>query len=262
VKYIKKLFALLLALLSCSAYASFDSGTFINEPSLGGFDFKYGTAMNQPKANLNSEVKLQAEFQWYGSYGAPVPLGHVVLGFTQTNATNAMVSPAGQMLFSHGAGAIVGQNGLNIELWFRDDNNQTGTYNDDDQNAALWNQNNNRCVFDVLGTFPSNYYCLASTPSATGEYITPAPNFQLRKGIRYILRIKMKPSTTYPGRTRIEAQLLEQQLYSKVLIQSAAVDFVTSAFFPKPVDMQATVARAPSDPDASIIYWKLWDNWN
>lgn len=261
-KYIKKLFTLILATLGCSAaLALTDAGQMTYNPNLWNADFKYSIAMNEAKANLNSEVALQAEFTWYGSYGAPVTGGHAVLAFTQTAATNRPLNSFGQMFYSHGAGAFVGPRGLELELWYRSDANGNG-FNDDTQNAFVWNQDNNRCVVDVAGTIPPGVYCISGTPSTTGEYITAAPSFQLKKGVKYVVRIKLKPSSVYANRTRIEAQLLEQGYFGKTLIQSGAIDFVTSDFFPTMQDLQATVARAPGAADEAILNWKLQDSWN
>lgn len=259
-KYIKKLFLALLAAIGCNAYALTDAGQLGYNPNIGNADFKYSTAMNEAKTNLNSEIALQAEFTWYGAYGAAVTGGHAVLAFTQTAATNRPLNSAGQMFFSHGAGAFVGPRGLEIELWYRSDTNGNG-FNDDPQNAFVWNQDYNRCVRDVQGTIPAGVYCIAGATSTSGEYITAAPNFQLKKGVKYVVRIKLKPSSVYANRSRIEAQLLEQGYFGKTLIQSGAIDFVTSDFFPTVQDLQATVARAPGSADEAILNWKLWDSW-
>lgn len=260
-KFIKRVLIAFFAMLGCGlAAAGLDSGTMVKYEPLGGYDFKYATALNKSKASVASEVQYQAEFQWYGTYGTAVTEGHVILAATQIAATNRPYNASMQMLYSHGAGVFLSPRGLAIELWHRADTNSNG-FNDDLQNAFYWDQDNNRCVLDVLGTIGSGVYCLGSTAGA-GEYITPAPNFQLKKGLKYIVRFKLKPSVTFPGRTRLEAELYEPGPWGRVLVQKAATDFVTSEFLPTAQDLQATVARLPGSASDTYINFKIWDYWN
>lgn len=222
-----------------------DSGTLYRVQSAAYFDCNYPPALAKPKANLSSETfKLQSRFTWYGTTGQTIATEqHAIAAFTQTVNTSALVNTTGQSIWSHGAGAYIGERGLELELWFT----QNGQ-----NNAIVWSQDNNRCAQDVMGTLPENTMCLSASPNSTG-YITAAPNFTLKRGVNYWVRIEIAPATS--GNSVLHADLVEETISGAVVVQSASVGFQNAMIFPSNVDIAATVARTPgSVAEPSITY--------
>ena len=217
-------------------------------------DFTYVQNLSKPYSALTQgqTLKLQSRFVWMGSdiHAVTVPQ-HTITAFTQRVNTTGYTNAVGDILWSHGAGAIVGEFGMGLELWFRDDANHNG-YDDDATNAYVWKQGNNGCAEDVLGTLPAGSMCLSSTNNGT-NYITSAPNFILQTGTAYWVRMKIvKTSST---RALLYAELIEENNPS-VILQSAATGFDIAKHFPlvgQP--LTASIARiAAANYQPNIMY--------
>jgi hypothetical protein len=235
------LFPLIAAACMSSALAQHAAQGSLN----GGpqFDFNYLPALSKPAESLQQGrvLKLQARLVWDGSTNAQVTTEqHAVVAFTHRGATNSLQNNAGEVLWTHGAGAIVGERGLALELWYRTDMAGNG-YDDDLANAIVWSQYNNHCAEDVLGTIPPGVMCLSATPSGS-SYITQDPNFTLRTGVAYWLRVSITPAAS--GWATLYADLIEE-MNPALPVQSAAVNFQTATFFPMAgQQFSASVARA------------------
>lgn len=252
-KNIRFLLVALVALI-----AACGGGSLYNVPSLNNFDFKYMGDFKQPYSVLNSgeTVTLYSSFVWKGNPGERlVEQQHAVLAFTQPTV-KTMENSSGDEFWTHGAGALVSESGLEIELWKRDDVSLDG-YQNDRANAVVWNQFYDRCARDVLGTIPEGVDCLSPTVDQAG-YITSAPNFVLTKGTPYVLRIQLH--TTQGSRMSIEADLytvlpgmgLER-------VQHGLVWFDKATHFPiVGRDLEATVARTPGTVGESVIEFKMF----
>lgn len=235
----KKTFAALAACFAISAHAS-EFGTLSMLPSAANFDFHYKTAA--PYSALSGAPKvLQSRFTYNGPSGAMVPQ-HVVLAYTQRVSGSSLYNGLGEPLWSHGAGAIVTERGLGLELWF---NNGT-------PNAYVWDQSNGRCLMDVQGTVPPGTLCLSDTPNPD-SYVTTAPGFTLQRNKPYDLRITYTPVS---GWVYMHAELWDGS--TGALIQQAQVGFQPSTFFPATGQgIAPSLARTPgtaSEPTVSYVF--------
>lgn len=226
-----------------------DSGTLYRVESAAYFDWNYPAALAKPKANLASEtLKLQSRFTWYGSINQVITTEqHAIVAFTQTASTSTLVNNAGQSIWSNGAGAYVGERGLELELWFT----QNGQ-----NNAIVWSQDNNRCAQDVLGTLPGNTMCISASYNAAG-YITSAPDFTLKRGVNYWVRIQISPTTT--SNSVLHADLVEETISGAVVVQSGSVGFQNAMIFPLASDLVATVARTPGSVAEPYVNYVVFD---
>lgn len=254
-----------IALATFSANAQPDSGTLNRVQSLGNFDFVYPTNLSSTYGNLinGGTLKLQARFIWGGGTPGRVITAeqHAIVAFTNKGATNSMVNGYQQMFWTHGVGAYVSERGLELETWFRDDTNGNG-FNDDTPDAYVWNQDNNRCVSDVRGQITTPMWCLgASTSDAT--YMTSAPNFQLKAGVAYWVRIQIARSAT-PGWGMLHAELVEEACgpagCTASVVQQGAVAFEIAKHFPmnwQPIE--ATLARTPGSISEPYIQYNAFN---
>jgi hypothetical protein len=221
-------------------------------------DFHYLPAMVKPANALTQgqAIKLQARFVWDGYTNVPVSVDqHAVLAYTQRGATDSQQNNAGDLLWTHGAGAILGPFGLGLELWFRADTAGNG-YNDDPPNAIVWTQQNGRCAADVRGTIPAGVMCLPASPSA-GGHLTPAPGFTLRTGVAYWLRFSITPGAQ--GWATLYADVIEE-LNPTVPVQSASVGFQIAQFFPIASQQSAaTVARTSEQAYQPTVQYIAFD---
>lgn len=259
-------FVCLLASFSAHAQMDHAHGYLYQVPTTRYFDFQYHTAMSHPTEHLQrgGTLKLQSRFIWgAGPKGRVITTPqHSVVAFTQRGATTNMVNPRNQMYWTHGAGAFVGELGLQLELWFVTDRNGNGL-DDEPLNAYTWSQQNNRCASEVLGTLQGQVMCLGSEPNGWG-YITPAPDFKLRADIPYWVRVTIAPSS--PGWATLFAELYEQDCdanyenCSTHRIQHALIGFEIARFFPISwLPMEASNGRTPGS--ASEPYVK-YDTFN
>jgi hypothetical protein len=235
------------------------SGTLVCEPSLGNFDFDYLPGMSAPVSMLQTDavLQLQARLVWGGMPGHITTAQHAVVAYTQRGATNTMINPHGQRLFTHGAGAILANNGLGLELWRRDDPAGDG-FDDDFANAVAWTQADDRQARDVATDTVIGMQ-LSSTPNAWG-FLTPAPSFSLQRGVAYWLRIKLYKDSA-ADRTTLYADLIEETLTGLVLVQSGLVIFPTSVYFPVAGQaLEATVARTPATWAEPVIQYDAFNS--
>lgn len=250
---------------TCDGAPGSACGTLYRVPNLGNFDFYYPTDLSSTYGNLmaGAVLKLQARFTWGGTPGREITADqHAIVAFTNRGATNNMVNTAGQMFWTHGVGAYVGERGLELETWFRDDPNGDG-FNDEPANAYVWSQDGDRCVSDVRGTITAPMYCLGDKPS-DAAYITSAPDFKLRAGVGYWVRVEVERSKV-PGWGLLRAQLVEEACAAAGcearVVQRAAVAFDIAKHFPMNWQpLEATVARTPGSRDEPTIKFAAFNN--
>lgn len=234
----------------------------IQDPALSNFDFHHAFAPRWYRHSLdNSDMELTAKFTWAGGVAGADVIGnqHAVLAFTQNIDPNSLQNGEGQRLWSHGVGAIVGEFGLGLELWFKPDANNNGLP-DDVNNGIVWTQLNSRFAGDVLGQLPPNVMQLQGYPHPAG-YITAAPGFKLRRQVPYWLRIRITKSASSPGWARLFATLAEERTAgTATIVQQGLVGFEPAQFFPVAgAHIDATVARTPGTPADAVISYSLWD---
>lgn len=242
--------------------SSTSHGALIRDPSTANFDFVYPLAMTRIRGELGfRDFTLQSRFCWSGPPGQEV-LGkqHAVLAFTQAGDPNNIHNPENQVFWTHGVGAIVGEFGLGLELWFRSDPAGDGIQNDPG-NAIVWTQENNRCAGYVFGTMPPGTMCLAGAPSTNG-YLTPAYNFKLKRGVFYRLRVKISCVGQAAGWATLYADLSEETANGFAVNQSAMVGFMPDSFFPSPDQpIFAALARTPGMPEDLAVHYDVSDTY-
>jgi hypothetical protein len=236
-----------------------DGGSLYNVPSLNNFDFKYMSEFAQPYSALDNgkPLILHSRFIWTGEHGEIMPEEqHAVLAFTQ-QAASGWKNNYGETLWSHGAGAFVGEQGLEMELWFREDKNGNG-FEDDAANAYVWNQREGRCARDVAGELKDGVRCLDDKSNPDG-FITSAPDFVLRKGVPYILRIELQPGNN--GRMSLTAELYTSSPMGGFdLVQRGLVWFNRADHFPVPQqNLSASVARTPGEVGESVVEFMMFN---
>lgn len=226
-------------------------GSLYSDGSPDYYDFNYQPELDEPHYALGPGVTLQARIVWDGEPGAPIETTqHVPMGFVQITDPNTVKNADGQPIWTHGAGAYVGANGLALELWSRVDRVTVGTF---------WTQDHGRCMFNTLGTAVGTDYCLESSTSERG-YLTSAPWFQLKKGVPYILTVYLHEST--PGWMVLRAKLYEARRFDEVVqVQEGMVGFEKARHFPdQGQQLRAAIARTPgSIGEPSVSYDFLGD---
>lgn len=247
------IFALLLAIAggTCSAQNSY-VGSLNGTPEL---DFAYLPSFAKPLTAVHGHaVKLQARVVWNGDTAAPINVDqHFVLAYTQSGAQNSPQNNVGELLWTHGVGAILGPFGLAIELWHRHDATGDG-FEDDASDAIVWTQHNDRCAQSVLGSIPPGTMCLSPAPGTLG-YITPA-NFVLKTGVAYWLRIVISP--TGGGWASLHADLIDESAPATP-VQRAMISFQLAAFFPLNKDVNAVVGRLAAKSHQPNIQFAAFD---
>lgn len=242
---------LLLALVSACGGGSLD-----NEPTSTYFDFEYQPVFSQPYTALQGPVELRSRFLWDGPPGQEIMASqHAVLAFTQAGDPGNIRNEKAQVFWTHGAGVFVGQRGLSLEVWFRDDPGLDGFQNDP-PNAIAWSQDHGRCGRDVRGTIVGDVMCLDATESL-GGYITPAPNFVLRKGVAYFLRVRLEPAER--GMLRLTGDLYEESGDLAVRVQKAMAVIPQSRAFPlQGQPLQASAARTPGSVSEPTVQYLMF----
>jgi hypothetical protein len=242
-----------LALLLTALLVGCGGGSLTADPDLDYYDFEYREDFSRPYASLatGEALELKARFVWAGDRGQQIDTPqHVVLAFTQAASASTAQNDEGERLWTHGAGAFVGEHGLAMELWFRDDQAQDG-FDNDAANALVWSQDNGRCMRDVLGVKPTGTYCLSDTDSPTG-YITSAPDFVLQKGVAYVLHVRITPGPD--GWKSLHAVLYQESGDTFNVVQRGFIGFPPSQFFPVAGQpLQASVARTPGSPGEPLV---------
>lgn len=233
-------------LLSVFLAACGGGGSLSGDPDLNNYDFEYREEFTRDYAALTSGevLTLRARFVWAGPRAERIEAPqHAVLAFTQSAFDGNPINDEGEVLFTHGAGALVGEGGLALELWFRDEPDPT--------NAYTWSQGNDRCMWVVLAAAPSGTNCLRDHESPDG-YITSAPGFALQKGIAYVLHVRLSPAPD--GRTALYAELYQESGETFVLVQRGLVLFERERHFPAQGQaLQASVARTPGTAGEPLV---------
>lgn len=225
-------------------------GSLYSDGSPEYYDFNYQPELDEPHYALGPGVTLQARIVWDGTPGTPIETTqHVPMGFVQITDPNAVKNADGQPIWTHGAGAYVGANGLALELWSREGSTNVGTF---------WTQASGRCMFNTLGTAVGTSRCLYDSPNPTG-YLTTAPGFQLKKGVSYILTMYLQE--TSPGWLTLRAKLYEATQFEAVEVQSGLVGFEKARHFPdQGQQLRAAIARTPGSlGEPSVSYDFLGD---
>ncbi len=232
-------------LLSVFLAACGGGGSLSGDPDLNNYDFEYREEFSRDYAALSSGevLTLRARFVWAGPRAERIEAPqHVVLAFTQSAFDGNPRNDEGELLFTHGAGALVGEYGLAMELWFRDG---------DATNAYVWRQDHNRCMVEVLGTIETGARCLDDRMSSNG-YITSAPGFALQKGIAYVLHIRIVPGLD--GQKELHAELYQESGDTFILVQHGMVRFPPERHFPvQGQALQASVARTPGTEGEPVV---------
>lgn len=226
------------------------SGTLSAAPAAFGFDWHYLHTLDQPRSALFNQgvpIKVQTRFTYGGNSGNIPGSQHAVLALTQMLADDRFQNNQGEGMWTHGAGAIVTEYGLALELWFRNPA-PGGSYWGQPSNAIVWSSLNNRCAQDVLGTMPGNTMCLLDTDQYGGSYITTNPGWVFKRQTAYTLRITYTPQPN--GWVTMTAELLEARNnwfgWVDVVVQRGSVGFQVATFFPDVAQFaQVSVARTP-----------------
>lgn len=229
-----------------------ESGMLVRDPGAENFDFQYLESMKIPYQGLQPpEIKLQSRFIWSGPAGTEITTDqHAIVAYTQKLTTDSLVNAEGQHLWSHGAGAVVGEYGLGLELWFI----QNGQHN-----GIIWNQHTGQCAADVLGTLPAGSMCLPASVTAP-SYMTVAPDFTLRYGVPYWVRVKISTVGTSPGMASLYADLIEEKPTGPVIMQQAQINFVIATMLPNTLyPVEAVVARTPGSTSEPVIYFNAFN---
>ena len=236
---------LLLALLTACG----GGGSLYSDGSPEWYDFDYVPTFDEPYEAIGAGavLTLQARIVWDGEKGQPITtVQHAPMGFVQIADANGVKNLDGHPIWTHGAGAYVGANGLALELWSRVGDATVGTF---------WTQDFNRCVFDTMGTAAGTDQCLADSPNATG-YLTPAPGFQLKKGVPYILTMYLQE--TSPGWMTLRAKLYEATQFEAVEVQSGLVGFEKARHFPdQGQQLRAAIARTPGSIGEPVVSYEF-----
>lgn len=230
------------------------SGTLIREPRAENFDFKYFSdwAFDRAEFDRQGAAVLRANFTWQpptpAQDGAVIGTPqHVVASFTQGADPRNLRNRDNDIYWEYGVGALLSERGLQLERWFMDNGSS---------NAFVWSQDN-RCQSRVSGTEGNGENCLSSSASDP-YYLTGAPDFQLRYGVEYTLRIELAmgqvPSAPAQS-TSLTAQLFTQCATSCVLVQQARVGVDLDTWLPQALPIRPSLARTPgSDEDQTVLF--------
>lgn len=233
---------LLLALLTACG----GGGSLYSDGSPERYDFDYVPTLDEPYEAIGAGavLTLQARIVWDGERGQPITtVQHAPMGFVQITDANGVKNADGHPIWTHGAGAYVGANGLALELWNREGSANVGTF---------WTQDHGRCMFNTLGTAVGTSACLYDSPHPTG-YLTSAPWFQLKKGVPYILTVYLHEST--PGWMVLRAKLYEARRFDEVVqVQEGMVGFEKALHFPdQGQQLRAAIARTPGSIGEPLV---------
>lgn len=211
-------------------------GSLEVDPALG-YDFAYKPELSVPRNAVASDrtLTLQARIIWDGPRGEVVTVGqHVPMAFTQVNAPGTPTNAEGEALWTHGVGVFLGTRGLAIEFWNRPGDSTVGTF---------WSQDTDRCAVSTDGQLTGTTQCLAAAPGLA-DYLTPAPDFQLKKGTPYILTMYL--SRTTPSWMSLQTKLYEVDGNEVREVQSGKINFQPSSYFPDTKQpLRASIARTP-----------------
>lgn len=245
----KILVGLSLIIAAAAASAASANGWLSATGGTEGFDvyYPYGFTKEIPSPSNASPIRLQSRFTWSPTNSMS---DHAVVAYVQgTNTAYANSAPPGfkSFVWTYGAGALVAENGLSLELWFNPTNSASGS-------AYVWNHNN-LCGVPVNAS-PINV-CIGSSYSAQGAYVEPLPAYwSFVPGDHYWVRITITPTTG--DWLNLYAELFHENSVSTVLVQRAQIGFQKSAYLPLSTSAAAAVARAPGS--GANIRWYAFDS--
>lgn len=251
----KNAIALIFTAILASTAAAQNNSTGQQVFQNGALEYKYFPTLNKQKSDITGggSIRLQARFIWEHSIpGTPSTVNgneHAIVAFTQGAQTGQYSG-----LWTHGVGAFVDHNGLNMELWFKGTDPITGV---DGPKAYHWHQNNNRCQIPV--NYDPSYFlpspiCLSANP-ADGSFVQSAPGFSLQKGVYYWVRVTLTHvnNTEY---TYLTAELFQEGAPVNP-IQTAQIGFQQAQFLPYSEALKASFARTDNGPGTAekIYFW-------
>jgi hypothetical protein len=243
IKRVLSLIVLSFAVVSVSAAT--DNGTLLASGGTGGFDFVYPSvfAKSVPTTGM-APIKLQSRFTW-----APTNAmnDHAIVAFVQgENFAYHNSQNQNTYLWTHGAGAFVDKNGLNLELWFKRPDSSNGS-------AYYWHAGARSSI--SVNTAPASIP-LGDTYSSSGSYVEPLPaNWYFVPGHHYWVRISLTPAAE--GWLNLYAELYHDNFSSVTLVQRAQIGFQKSSFLPLGTTAKGTLARAPGS--GANITWYGFD---
>ena len=199
--------------------------------------FHYLNEKNKHDLNGGGAILLQSRFVYRhaGEGGQLYDNEHAIVAYTQGDA---------DAVWRHGVGAFVNQHGLNIEFWFQGSHVCEAAGAIPGPRAYLWNQTNDRKQMAVNGgcALP-NPIQLSAVPDAAG-YMTSAPDFVMKKGEKYWIRMKIFGNAGHPGHAVLYADLVHEKDAGAAIVQHALIGFHVDQFFPENSILKGTVARA------------------
>jgi hypothetical protein len=221
----------------------------------GALEYQYFPTLYKEKSDVagGNSIRLQGRFIWEHSIpGTPSTVNgieHAIVAFTQGEQSGQYAK-----LWTHGAGAFVDHNGLNMELWFMGTDPTDNSYG---PKAYHWHQNNNRCQIPV--NYAPSYVlpspiCLSANP-ADGSFVQSAPGFVLQKGVYYWVRVTLT-HVNYTEYTYLTAELFQEGASANP-IQTAQIGFQQSQFLPFSEALKASFARTTNGVDVpeKIHFW-------
>lgn len=237
---------IVLSFAAFSSMAANDNGNLLPVGGTEEFDFDYPSVFaKQIPAAGAAPIKLQSRFTWH----APTQgmNDHAIAAFVQGENKaylNAKSTPSNPIyLWTHGAGAFVDANGLNLELWFKRPELIKGS-------AYYWHAGDRNG--QSVNTDPIDVPLDASY-SPNGSYIESLPaNWAFVPGHHYWVRVSLAPAA--PGWLTLYAELYYDNLSSVTRIQRAQIGFPMSSFMPLGNSVKGTLARAPGS-GATIEWW-------
>ncbi len=226
------------------------SGTLIERPEIGGYDYLYLPQFTATRQSFmdGQQFRFQSRFVFQpesaGQQGRI--LGgdvHSLISVGQANdPVVGLINRYGQLYWSTAIGVFVSPRGLEMERWFMDGGKS---------NAYVWNQLN-RCRSQVHGTNTPGVDCISDQADVM-DVLTSAPDFVLRAGVAYTLRMTLTRGTPQtPEATSL--MTMEAYLYEDVcealpcslkIVQSGRKTFPIDAIWPTNAPLNFAVARTP-----------------
>jgi hypothetical protein len=257
-------FTLFAVIISASGWAQqshekMASGILLRQPVSDYFDYDYLHEMHAAPGSLaNGPIQLQARFIWEppspAMIGQPLAVAqHAGILFSQALDSRTMLNVHGERYWTHGAGAIVTESGLALELWHAKTEETPLKLN-----ADVWGPYSN-CIQDVQGTIePGKYLCLSTDPTAH-SFLTSAPGFKLRYGYSYWLRITISPIE--PGWAMLYAELIEQNPWGMHMVQTGRAGFEINRFWPlQQAPWKASIGRTPGSPAEERVHYVAFNH--
>lgn len=219
--------------LACPASGCQTSGKLLASGGSYGFDWVVDEGYTQTLIP-GVPLKLQARFVWES---AGVISDHAIVAFVQgenPHFSNAPTHAVSRFLWTYGAGAFVGADGLNLELWF----NPTAAFHG---SAYVWNHVD-RCGAGVNAD--SANACIAESAGAPQGWLSNLPgDWTMLPNQAYWVRVQIVSDDN--GWSSMDGELIEESPSGLQVIQTGRMGFPTAAFFPGGNTVDGVVARSP-----------------